>query len=177
LSGVPGAAQISAEMSYFSRYSAYLEVFIPDREGTVVPYDMPPPPPDVPAIVRPASDFGGWSQGPMVAPYDPREYAKLPYDVRMALESAQETPSITLGPLVKPEAWDLWLADLPESEKVEDRRSGDNIDMDTLRWRRAHGLLPEQQAKKPLVQFPPVSESRTPSWLKAQEDAWIKAKK
>ena len=26
------------------------EVFIPDQRGTVVPYDMPPPPPDVPAL-------------------------------------------------------------------------------------------------------------------------------
>ena len=126
-----------------------------------MPYDMPPPPPDVPAIVRQSAspDFG---------PVRPGEEW---------LAYAQQTPSIVLGPLVKPEAWDRWLASAPESENVEDRRSGDNIDMDTLRWRRAHGLLPEQQAKKPLVQFPPVSESRTPSWLKAQEDAWIKAKK
>ena len=79
----------------------------------------------------------------------------------------QEMPAIS----PKPEAWDRWLANAPESQNVEDRRSDDNRDMDDLRWRRAH------EPKKPLVQFPPLSESRTPSWLKAQEDAWIKAKK
>jgi hypothetical protein len=132
---------------------------------------MPPPPPDVPAIVRPASDFGGWAQEPMVAPFDRREYAKLPWDVRAALESAQQTPGMTLAPFVKPQAWDRWLASMPESQNVEDRRDLDAIDMDEIRWRRAH------EPKKPLVKFPPVSQSRTPDWLKAQEDAWVRIKR
>jgi hypothetical protein len=100
-----------------------------------------------------------------------RPSAKLPYDVRMTLENAQMTPGMTLAHVVKPDAWDRWLADLPESEKAQDGRSQDQIDMDNLRWRRAH------EAKKRLVQFPPASESRTPGWLKAQEDAWIKSRK
>jgi hypothetical protein len=35
-----------------------------------------------------------------------------------------------------PEAWDRWLANLPESENIEDRRDPDAIDMDEIYWRR-----------------------------------------
>jgi hypothetical protein len=34
-----------------------------------------------------------------------------------------------MAPLVKPEAWDRWLANAPESENVEDRRDLDAIHM------------------------------------------------
>jgi hypothetical protein len=78
----------------------------------------------------------------------------------------QEMPAIS----PRPEAWDRWLAIAPMSENIEDRRGDDQIDMDEIRWRKWH------EAKKPLVQFPPASESRTPGWLKAQEEAWVKAK-
>jgi hypothetical protein len=122
-----------------------------------VPYDLPPPPPDVPAIVHQYAqpDFGQVRPG--------QEWLAL----------AQQGPEVFLAPHVRAEAWDRWLANLPESENIEDRRSDDNRDMDDLRWRRAHGLL----KKAPLVQFPPAPESRTPEWLKAQEDAYLKRKK
>jgi hypothetical protein len=69
------------------------------------------------------------------------------------LAYAQQSPGKTLGQFVRPEAWDRWLANSPESENVEDRRSLDNIDMDTLRWRRAH------EPKKPLAQFQPATDA------------------
>jgi hypothetical protein len=78
----------------------------------------------------------------------------------------QEMPAIS----PQPEAWDRWLADRPLSENIEDRRGDDQTDLDEIRWQKWYG------PKKALKQFPPTSESRTPSWLKAQEEAWLKAK-
>jgi hypothetical protein len=82
----------------------------------------------------------------------------------------QEMPAI--GP--RPEAWDRWLANAPESENIEDRRGPDATDMDEIRWRRAH------EPKKPLKQFPPAetdAKRTVPDWLKDQESQWLKANK
>jgi hypothetical protein len=78
-----------------------------------------------------------------------------------------------LSPFVQPEGWDRWLASAPESQNIEDRRDLDAIDMDNIRWQRAHA------PKKPLKQFPPAAEasSHLPDWLKDQESQWIKARK
>jgi hypothetical protein len=83
------------------------EVFIPDQEGTVVPYDMPPPPPDVPAIVQRYSP-GGWTFNPDSLPLDNIE--------------------------PRAAAWDRWLAEIPESANVEDLRSPEEKDEDQERW-------------------------------------------
>jgi hypothetical protein len=101
----------------------------------------------VPAYQRPGPDFGVYRERP-----------------------GQEMPAIS----PKPEAWDRWLANLPESGTVEDRRGPDAIDMDEIYWRRAH------EPKKALKQFPPaetVAKSTTPDWLKDQESQWLKAYK
>ena len=69
----------------------------------------------------------------------------------------------------RPEAWDSWLANVPMSENIEDRRGPDATDMDEIRWRKMH------EAKKPLKQFP--AASTVPDWLKDQEKAWLTRKK
>ena len=51
----------------------------------------------------------------------------------------QRPPWENTAPFVKPEAWDRWLANAPESENVEDRSDLDAIDMDEIYWRRARG--------------------------------------
>ena len=84
-------------------------------------------------------------------------------------DPAQAMPPI--APRV--EAWDRWLAGTPESANVEDRRAPEQRAVDNERWRLTWDPT---LAKKPLKQFPPASESQTPGWLKAQEEAWIKAK-
>jgi hypothetical protein len=119
------------------------EVFIPDEEGTVVPGD----------ILQFTGRPGNFT--PDVGPVRPGE-EWLAYAQRQ--------------PMVEPraEAWGRWLADLPESENVEDRRDDMARDMDDLRWRKAHG------PKKPLVQFPAVTE--TPLWLRANEEQWLRTK-
>jgi len=88
------------------------------------------------------------------------------------LDPAQAMPEIS--PRV--DAWDRWLADLPESRNVEDWRAAADKAIDDERWRLSWDPTLVRPAKKPLKQFSPASESRTPGWLKAQEEAWIKAK-
>jgi hypothetical protein len=56
----------------------------------------------------------------------------------------------TFGRLVRPAAWDAWLASRPESENVEDRRAAEDIAWDNR-------VRPKPP---PLVQFPPAPESR-----------------
>ena len=70
---------------------------------------------------------------------------------------------------MKPEAWDRWLAGAPKGQNIEDRRDLDAIDIDNIRWRRAH------EPKKPLVQFPLANP--VPLWLRANEEQWLKTKK
>jgi hypothetical protein len=118
-----------------------------------VPYDLPPPPPDVPALYHQLgiSDIPQFSARP--GNFTPDFGTVRPGDEWLAY--AQRLPMVE----PRAEARDRWLAHLPESENVDDRRDQMAIDMDDLRWRKAHG------PKKPLKQFPrfPSRERRAGS--------------
>ena len=62
------------------------------------------------------------------------------------------------------------------SKNVEDWRAAADKAIDNERWRLSWDPTLARPAKQPLEQFPAAFESRTPGWLKAQEEAWIKAK-
>jgi hypothetical protein len=116
---------------------------------------------------QPGAYYGSWN---------PRDNltATPPIDaINATSEYAAQAGIHALSHLVKPEPWDRWLANLPESENIEDRRGPDAIDMDEIRWRKAH------EAKKPLKQFPPAAKasSHLPDWLKDQESQWLQIKK
>jgi hypothetical protein len=126
------------------------ELFVPNVPGTVVPQYAEP---------RPMTD-AEYMRNP--------DWLRPPTDPAAILDAQRGTDTL-VGPLVRPEAWDRWLANTPESENIEDQRSDDQRDMDQLRWRRAHA------PKKPLVQFPPApaAKSTVPDWLKDQESQWL----
>jgi hypothetical protein len=96
----------------------------------------------------------------------------------------QEDAGYSLAHVVKPQAWDRWLADLPESKNVEDWRTPTQKAEDNQLWRLSWDptyenpyeqfYSPGAPGGKPLVQFPPVST--TPDWLRDQETQWVKTK-
>jgi len=96
------------------------------------------------------------------------------------IDRGQESPGGTLGHLVKPQAWDRWLADLPESKNIEDWRTPVQKAEDNQLWRVTWDPTyetPYEQVAKPLVQFPPAPMvSTAPDWLRDQEMQWVKTK-
>jgi hypothetical protein len=123
------------------------EVFVPDVPGAIIPGPIsrfgamtgdfypssraapaPPPPP----ATAPFWDLKAGetlTPPPYVAPNDPTQYlrdvqeGKVPHDLQVILSTHQQSPGFMLAPFVRAEAWDRWLAGLPESENVEDRRT------------------------------------------------------
>jgi hypothetical protein len=99
-------------------------------------------------------------------------------------DRAQEDAGYSFAHIVKPEAWDRWLAGLPESKNVEDWRTPQQKIEDNNLWRVSWDptfenpyeqfYAPGAPGGKPLVQFPPVST--TPDWLRDQETQWVKTK-
>jgi hypothetical protein len=89
----------------------------------------------------------------------------------------------TLAHVVRPAAWDRWLADLPESKNVEDWRTPEQKADDDRNWRVTWDptfenpyeiyYAPGSPGFRPPVQLP----STTPDWLKDQESQWLKANK
>jgi hypothetical protein len=92
----------------------------------------------------------------------------------------QEDAGYSLAHVVKPHAWDSWLADLPESKNIEDWRTPTQKAEDNQLWRVTWDPTyetPYEQFAKPLVQFPPVPPvSTAPDWLRDQETQWVKTK-
>jgi hypothetical protein len=97
-------------------------------------------------------------------------------------DRAQEDAGESLAHIVKPGAWDRWLADLPESKNIEDRRTPQQKTEDNELWRVSWDptfenpyeqfYSPGAPGGKSLVQFPPVST--TLDWLRDQETQWVK---
>jgi hypothetical protein len=88
-----------------------------------------------------------------------KQYPRDPMD----FFNPQETPGRTLGHLVKPELWDLWMEGLPESTNVEDLRTPEQRALDDELLCKRNRNVP-----KKLVEFPPAEEKKQP------EDPWTK---
>ena len=111
------------------------------------------------------------AQESVVVPPAPNLYESSP-NLRGQLDAGY-----TLAHVVKPQAWDRWLADLPESKNVEDWRTPKQKAEDNQHWRVSWDptfenpyeayYAPGSPGGKPLVQFPPVSTA--PDWLKDEE--------
>src|SRR5262249_25206381 len=163
------------------------EVFVPNTAGTVVPDWVKQKQWEYAARqAQPTSELSSLmptdaqlrqslalrnQPGAYYAPWNPRDNLTAPPStdaINAASEYAAQAGVHALSPLVKPEAWDRWLANAPMSEKIEDRRGPDATDMDEIRWRKWH------EPKKPLKQFP--AASTVPDWLKDQEKAWLTRK-
>src|SRR5262249_35898367 len=79
------------------------------------------------------------------------------------------------NPAISPnaDAWDQWLADLPESQNIKDIRTEQDKAIDNERWRLSWDPTLTRPAKKPLKQFPPAeAKSNAPDWLQDQEKYW-----
>jgi len=89
--------------------------------------------------------------------------------------TSREIPEVAT-PAISPrsDAWDRWLADLPESRNVEDLRTDNDRAIDNERWRLSWDPTLARPAKKPLKQFPPAeAKSSLPDWLQDQEKQWL----
>jgi hypothetical protein len=124
------------------------EVFIPDVPGTIIPGPISrfgamtgdffpssraaPAPPSPPSRAAP---LWGLKAGettpttPYVVPADPAEYlrdaqeGRVPIGLPRILSELQQSPETMLAPYIRTDAWDRWIAGLPESGNIEDRRT------------------------------------------------------